>query len=154
MLPLDPGFDAAVWNIARALMPDRWIVRHEEVFNLQELQDLIRATGKIVVSDQFSDQTIFADAATNCAFRAWHDWCHNALNAPFSPAGEAQVAKLQKVHLATLGHSPARYQDFCDLVDAEVNGQTAYATVFRSFVADQRAFDLAYIRAMRDPAGE
>lgn len=84
-----------------------------------------------------SDATIYGDPATNHAFRAWHDAIHLMLNAPFTPDGEAYVARFQANQVGDLAGR---------VIWAEIVGQAQYLEKYGEFPADQVAFVREYLR--------
>ena len=102
---------------------------------------------RLAVWNGGSDATIFDDPEINFAFRAWHDAHHLLLNAPFSPEGEAEVARaMQRDIDALFGPEDDIGQRYKALIDAEVMGQLAYSLHHGgAFPDNQRAFDEAWL---------
>lgn len=141
--PIDRGFNVAVQHIASRLFPtgfDVSMVESEVPSRLATLTAHIRQTGRMLVWGGASELTCFACPETNAAFRAWHDWCHWKLQAPFTEDGERECAAMQQAHLATLyGIEASRRWRL--MIHIEVNAQLAYAQVHDGeFPVDQWAF--------------
>lgn len=153
--PVDRGFNTAVLHIASRLFPTGYDVAIDAPDTLEKLSEHIRTTGRMVVSSAHCANTIFDDAEVNYAFRAWHDLYHHMLQAPFTPAGEALVAQVQAWDLVKL-YGREKAAPWCELIDAEVNGQAAYEARHGRFPRNQIAFDLVYLRdpeaALSNPA--
>jgi|CXWL01.1.fsa_nt_gi hypothetical protein len=165
--PLSPAFNVAVQTIARRLFPCGFDVAavHQPKSGvdfmlatpippyapstLAELTAHIARTGRMLVSGDFSDKTIYADAETNFAFRAWHDWHHWKHQIPFTLAGEREVCRLQERNLVTV-YGPKTAAGFIPLLRAEVIGQAEYYTFHGTFPRNQMAFVKAYL-LFRDP---
>lgn len=99
------------------------------------------ATSGLVVWAGGSDKTIYGDASTNHAFRAWHDSLHLKLNAPFTLAGETRVA----LHQASLVGGDL----MGNLIMAEVVGQAEHMAKTGHFPADQVKFIMEYMRGIK-----
>ncbi len=143
--PLDRALNVAVLHMASKVCPTGYDVGASAPDNLASLVDSIERNHRIMVNDENNDRTIFACPEVNAAFRAWHDWTHYQLRAPFTLDGELTVAHRQCEDLALIyGHS-AQCRKWQTYVMAEVYGQAlAYAKTGR-FPVDQVAFDLAYL---------
>ena len=119
VLSMAPGFEA------RSLAPSTFA-------------DLMRAPG--IVWDGASDQTIFADARVNHAFRAWHDDHHVKGQYDFSLTGE--IATMRAQQRAMREAFPNVPQWALDILDAEVRGQAEYFAAHGAFPVDQISFTL------------
>lgn len=117
--PLSPAFNAAVMTLANRCCPGGYVVSADAPASLSALNAYIAEHGRMAVSDENSENTIYGDAEHNYAFRAWHDWVHWHLQAEFNPEGEKLVCAFQKGMLLQFGFGTK----FHDLVDAEVTGQ-------------------------------
>jgi hypothetical protein len=144
--PIDVDFNTAVVTLAREHFPDGWDVAEEAPSTLADLTALLDSGKRMTVYSGASDATIFGPRAYNYAFRAWHDALHYEAQAPFTPEGEAHVASLQKGELLlAFGNNP-QTQRWCNLIDAEVNGQLRYAQFHDGqFPRDRRGFVRAYL---------
>lgn len=96
--------------------------------------------GRLVVWSGGSDKTIYGDRAVNWAFRAWHDSLHLKLNAPFTEAGETQVALEQARIIGS--------DTWGKIIIGEVVGQTEYFNKFGHFPADQVEFMRNYLKGL------
>lgn len=144
--PLDAGFNVAVQTIARRLFPTGYDVAEEAPATLEQLNAHIAATGRMLVWSGASERTIFDDAETNYAFRAWHDWCHWKGQLPFNEEGERAAYAMQLDHLRTVyGERP----EWEAILHAEVVGQFDYAAEHGHFPEDQRAFVASYLQQAR-----
>lgn len=143
MQPFDTKFNVAVLRMAEIVCPagyDIDITGEIAPTSLPALNDYIARYHRIRVDARHSEGTIFADAEVNWAFRAWHDWTHYTIQAPFDLDGELAVAQRQIADLyRVFGH--CRDADrFAKLIMCEVYGQARYYAEHGEFPADQRAF--------------
>lgn len=95
--------------------------------------------GRLVVWSGESSNTIYGDASSNWAFRAWHDFLHLKLNAPFTLEGEIHVAKAQASQCGTLAAS---------IIMAEVQGQVEYFNKYGKFPVNQIEFIENYLKGI------
>ena len=100
--------------------------------------EIMEAPG--IVWDGASDATIWGDAHTNHAFRAWHDACHIAGQFDFTLAGEIATCEAQK--RALLRFAPRAPAWALRLLDAEITGQALHYAQHGAFPLDQRRFVL------------
>lgn len=143
MLALFPWFDDVTH---RASYDVPWIVSVDAPATLEAATEYYRRTGRVCVSDAFCDRTIFARSDTNIAFRAWHDWHHIRLQAPFNREGEAMVATAQLGDCLRL--MPAdRWLQSARVLECEILGQFDYQAETGRFPDDQRAFTREYFSA-------
>jgi hypothetical protein len=152
--PFDLSFNAAVRTMASKVCPAGYDVAHygSAPESLEALQDHIARTRRILVDGRNSDNTIFADPEHNYAFRAWHDWTHYVLSAPFTLDGELSVAHRQIEDLARVyGHGP-RFDRWAQLIMAEVYGQAQYCSIHGEFPKDQVAFDRQWLAGYSETA--
>jgi hypothetical protein len=145
---LNPSFNRVVWHMATTLNPQGWDTSSHAPDTLSRLRDTVQASGRMIVSRDHSDHTIFDDPSTNVAFRAWHDWCHLALNAEFDLSGEQAVCALQSAQLiASYGiHNSHLWRK---ILHAEIIGQAEHCATHGDFPPDQIAFDLAYMEGLK-----
>lgn len=149
MTPIDPTFNDAVWHMAYAVLSGGWNTSDNGPSTLAKLKTVNAANnGRMVVSSQQCARTIFAHEGTNIAFRAWHDWCHLALDAEFNLAGETEVCFLQAAQFIAL-YGVKRSHYWRRLLRAEVIGQAAYRAATGEFPDDQVQFDLEYMKGYR-----
>lgn len=142
--PLNREFNIAVHHIANRLNPRGWIVSEGGLASLAALTAHMTRWGILLIDSDHSDHTIFADPETNYAFRAWHDWHHWKLQAPFDMAGEIAVANSQAGDLIAL-YGAARSRPWRDLLRAEVVGQAEYEARHGVFPTDQIGFVQCYL---------
>lgn len=83
-----------------------------------------------------SETSIYGDAATNAAFRAWHDNTHLALWADFGPMGERRVAEAHQRAAISAGLS----RTDVSALWADTWGQYAYFRKHHEYVTDQARF--------------
>ena len=143
MEPLSRAFNIAVVAIANRLHPTGYDVGDPAPSTLQELQNHINTTGRMLVWNGASDKTIYADPETNWAFRAWHDWCHYTFNLEFNKEGKRKAYEIQKDHIRLVYGLGAQTDLFCDLIEFEIMGQFEYKEVFGNFPEDQMALAVA-----------
>jgi hypothetical protein len=156
MKPFSLEFNVAVVAMASRVCPTGYDVtddpRAATVTNAKAYFAEVTRCKRITVFTGNSERTIFGgpeNAEINWAFRAWHEWTHWYLGAPFNLVGETRVAEqqwldLQKVYGAAFA---AKYKP---LLYAEVIGQALAYEMSGEFPDDQRAFDnlfLAYMGA-------
>ncbi len=149
MKPLDLAFNCAVTTMARKVWRNGYAISDDPIYAVAPAPtiyfDNITRTHRVTIYMGGSDNTIFGDPEVNYDFRAWHEWTHYILRAPFDLNGELAVAHRQCEDLALIyGHEPRtiRWQQ---LIMAEVYGQALYFKRWNEFPADQVAFDIAYM---------
>lgn len=148
MKALFPEFDAAVIRMASMVLPNGFDVGEVAPSTLADLRAHVETTGRFLVWSGASDQTIFGEASTNHAFRAWHDWCHYTHNLPFSLDGERHAARVQIVQVRA-AYPKAEADHFAAIIWAEVVGQAEHFAAFGDFPKDQRAFTQAYMQMVK-----
>ena len=92
-----------------------------------------------------SDNTIFGEPDFNYDFRAWHEWTHWTLRAPFDLDGELAVAHRQCQDLAKVFGHGIQFDCWQRYIMAEVYGQALHHYKTGAFPTNQREFDRAYI---------
>lgn len=152
MKPFSNAFNAAVVTMANRLFPTGFDVSETlDVTSLDGLRAAIKANGgRMVVWAGASEDTIYADAEVNYAYRAWHDWCHLTRGFQFTLHGEQAAARLQMDHVRSLyGNGPdQRYWQW--LLHCEAVEQTKYFLKNGDFVQDQRDFTTAKLAEAGD----
>lgn len=143
--PYSRAFNAAVSHIAARVLPQGFDVASDAPSTFPALVSHFKRTGRILVWNGASDSTIFGDAETNFAFRAWHDSKHVLFNLPFTPAGEAEACKRQCEDVRALYGNGKTADLFCALLRAEIIGQLEYKEAHGFFPLDQAGFVRAYI---------
>lgn len=98
--------------------------------------------GKLFISSQHCDNTIFGKASVNVMFRAVHDWLHYSNNCDFSYENELIVNYHQNIYFKSLGAS----QFDLDLLNIETAGQIVYHKNTGIFPTNQRAFAISELR--------
>ena len=88
------------------------------------------------VFDGGCENTIYPDAATNHAFRAWHDSLHLANNYSFSREDEIKVGLIHMQQARRAGLS----QRDQDMLVADTIGQIEYYYKFGRYVVNQAKF--------------
>lgn len=144
MKPFSLEFNAAVMTMANRVCPTGYDIGPDAPTSLTELREHVARTGRIKVSNENSDDTIFADAEHNYAFRAWHDWTHWRYMHGFDLAGETNVALAQIRDLGKI-FGKAFAEKYKPLILAEVVGQALYKEVTAD---DQRRFDASFLAQM------
>lgn len=142
---LDRELNAAVIHLADIMNPRGYAVSADAPETFDALAAYAREHGRIAVSSEFSDGTIFGDPEVNYAFRAWHDACHLAGGFAFTLDGEAAACAMQCAQLVAL-YGQERSATWRAILRAEVNGQAEYVANWGEFPADQFRFDAAYLR--------
>ena len=139
---LDQAFNVAVNHIAGRLWPMGFkAIPCTEIRDLDCLRRAMKRHGRMVVGMEYSDPelTIWGCRETNYAFRAWHDWHHLKLDAPFDLAGEIAVANSQAGDLINL-YGAAASRPWRKLLEIEVVGQAQYMAYHGQFPTDQSGF--------------
>lgn len=145
--PMSVAFNAACYAMANRVLPLGFDVSSEAPSTLEALNHCIETNKRMVVSNENSESTIFADAETNYAFRAWHDWTHWHLQAPFTLEGECMVACQQVRDLAKV-YGERTANQFAKLVYEEVIGQALAFAIAGNFPKDQTAFAQSFLNVM------
>jgi hypothetical protein len=102
------------------------------------------ATGRIKINVDHSSGTIFGDQSVNWLFRAWHDYCHLLVDAPFTADGERLAALEQCRQIEQHpGLTTGQKETFKRIVGIEVNGQVAYYVEHNDFPPNQYDFFLS-----------
>lgn len=136
-LPFSIELNIAVRKVADRLFPCGFDVGPDAPETLEALTAHIDRTGRMLVSDQNCQNTIFGCPEANMAMRAWHDWCHWRGGFAFDLEGEYQAFEVQIEHLKTLGMWS---QEIEDLLFIEVVVQATHFELFGEFPEDQRDF--------------
>ena len=138
------AFNAAVLHVTGRLLPRGFDVSPSAPGTWPDLQAHFRRTGRIAVWDGASESSVYGDSEVNYAFRAWHDCAHLRGGYDFTPEGETAAAELQCRDVLSLypGETGAR---FCQIIWAEVCGQSAHLQRFGAFPADQFRFVHNYL---------
>lgn len=144
--PLCLAFNVAVITMANRVCPTGYDVSPDAPQTLEELKAHVEKTKRITVWDGHCDQTIYACAETNYAFRAWHDWTHLFLQAPFNDKGERAVCVQQQAHLMTVFGTGRNTDRFLRLIYFEVMEQQDFKNTFGHFPDNQigLAINLGY----------
>lgn len=155
MKPYSLAFNAACVAMASRVCPKGFDVSGKDTdkpapSSLEELNVAIGDNGRLVVDGDNSECTIFADAETNYAFRAWHDWTHWILQAPFSLEGECKVACQQVAHLRDI-YGATFAKRWAPAIYEEVIGQALAKEISGEFPNDQVAFAQAFLALMERP---
>lgn len=96
-----------------------------------------RETGRIIVWNGASENTIFPSASVNWQFRAWHDWLHIQTGIGFTPQDEILLGRIQAGTVA---------DRLASVVLIEVAEQARYYAETGLFIADQIGYVLPRIR--------
>ncbi len=108
--------------------------------NWDALQRVYRRRGNrainLPVFDGGCEQTIYPDAATNHAFRAWHDSIYLANGYSFSRADEIKVGLIHMQQARRAGLCKADQ----DMLVADTIGQIEYYHKFGRYVVNQSKF--------------
>lgn len=147
MKPFSLEFNAAVMTMANRVCPAGYDIGVDVPKTLPELREHVANTGRILVSSENSDNTIFADPEHNYAFRAWHDWTHWHTLSGFDLVNETNVAMRQISDLAKV-FSPRFADKYKALILAEVVGQALYREITGEFPVAQRSFDRTFLGHM------
>lgn len=140
----DRGFNVMVLRMAELVAP-AFTAGPDAPASLIELNAYVDRTKNIRVSDQHMQQNVFGCDEANLAFRAWHDWTHWRIQAPFTPEGERAVYERQLTDMMKVYGVDSQSLRWAQMLYAEVIGQTEYKAIHGVFPANQMAFDLAYL---------
>jgi hypothetical protein len=177
--PLYPPLNAFILAHVARLFPEGFDKLSSDVApsTWEGVAEYLAMYGRMGVSADHSDATVYGDPHVNHAFRAWHDWTHYILGpgeGEFTVPGERAVLEAQCRDMRYWWPRPfadlsngackpinvdpvvsairrARQLDFaCHVLYAEVVGQLEHRDVYGgAFPENQRGFVMAY---MRDPA--
>ena len=150
---MNDKLNSVVMFMACKFWPNGYNASSIPPMSFEELKRMYANTGRITVSTDHSDKTIFGDPAFNWAFRAWHDYCHLIEDADFSLQGETTACETQCSQVVESFVSGeldpnltcADIRQIINLLRAEVIGQAFYKQIHGDFVQDQVAFVMEYI---------
>lgn len=145
---IDLRLNAAVMTIAGKLFPTGYDLDENPPTSLKDLQARLGATPRRVWSGA-SDATIYGDEEVNYAFRAWHDYHYWRSGLDFAPHNEAIVAEMQCSDILKVYGDSDMTRRWCDIIRAEVIGQTAHYYVHGDYPRDQMSFVRAYLEDKR-----
>lgn len=137
--PMFPEFNRLVWRMIEEL-DIQYTLTNDQYATFEEMKmDAEMRGGVFSVNRLHSDCTVFGDADTNWAFRAWHDSCHIKMDADFSRLGEERAMGLMMAHLDEKFDLNAPLLWY-EIIQVEVMGQFDYLEKWGEFPVDQRAF--------------
>jgi len=140
----DRGFNVMVLRMAELTAP-RFERGPDAPATLEALNAYVAKHGNIKVSDQNMAQNVFGSDDVNLASRAWHDWTHWRIQAPFTPEGERAVYERQLTDMMKVYGVDATSLRWAQMLYAEVVGQIEYKERHGVFPANQMGFNLAYL---------
>jgi len=143
--PLLPLFNVAVLACCNRVWPQGFDTSPDAPDSLRRLKAEMAARGRITVYSESSDSTVFDCREVNQAFRAWHDWCHLVLDAPFNLEGETRACREQERHIFARYGDGDTGQELAALLRAEVIGQAKYYQLHKRYIQNQRAFAVDYM---------
>lgn len=146
MEPFSTPFNVAVLRIAKALMPNGFDCSAVAPATFEEACTYYYRTGRVLVSNAHSANTIYGDPEINLAFRAWHDFAHINGQYDFTLEGERATCAAQKRLAFSYGRNAFERTEFSELIHAEVTGQAECYEAHKAFPVNQRGFVLAYIQ--------
>ena len=138
--PLDKSWNVAVLHMASITNPNGFDVSEQAPGSYKELCEHMSATGRMLVWNGASTQTVFDDHEVNWAGRAWHDWTHYTYHHEFTISGERAVCEQQKRDVVHIYGQSAQTSYWLRLLEAEIMGQVIYKEAYGEFTVDQRAF--------------
>ena len=106
-----------------------------------ELVDSV-INGVVPIANYGCDHTIYDDAATNIAFRFWHDVLHIKHGLSFSKDAEMTVA----AHHIRAARDAGLSDLALNILNADTTGQVLYYYTHKKFVGHQKAFVYDCIR--------
>lgn len=142
--PLDPAFNDLVVKLAHHYVPC-FVIGSDAPSTFKQLKAHLDAGKTLMVASEGSERTIFADPGVNCAFRAWHDWCHWKGDYDFSLYGESATCCMQIDQLYSHVGVNANTLKWAKYLIAEVIGQRQYYEKYREYLTNQRAFVAQYV---------
>jgi len=146
---IDIGLNAAVTSIARKVWRLGYDISDDAKYasapDPETYYNEITKRQRVTIYTGGSEHTIFGEAEINYDFRAWHEWTHYILRAPFTLAGELAVARRQCEDIARLFGNSEQVERWQRLIMAEVYGQALYFKRHGQFPSNQIAFDRAYV---------
>ncbi len=141
---LNRAFNVAVITISNRIFPLGFDVSPDAPNSFESMIAHYEKTGRVMVWDGASDQTIFGCPEVNYHFRAWHDSKHIIFRFGFSRQGEESVLGKQWQDIRALYDGTAALF-FCRIVTAEIRGQFDYNAIRGGFPLDQIGFVKAYL---------
>lgn len=152
--PIDINFNKAVQEMARRLHPDGYDLSANAPETLEGVTKYYQQHGRFCIFNGASEKTIFGCNKTNYDFRAWHDYHHLQMQAPFTLEGEIQVMEAQQRDIINLcgdaslpfTQQPERVKFWCKLLDIEVKGQVEFYLKNGYFIEDQMQFTKEKLR--------
>ena len=145
--PVSHALNAAVLHMAARALPLGFDVSPDAPSTYEALCNTHRFTGRVVVWDGESDNTIYEDREVNYAFRAWHDACHIVGAYPFTLEGERGACGMQLSQLFAVYGDSATTRLWAKWLHADCVGQAEYFDRWGAFPSPQRRFTLAYSAA-------
>jgi hypothetical protein len=138
------SLNQAIKFLADMNNPQGWEAAPIAPDSYEALLSHMQGGNKMLVWDGACEKTIFGDAATNQAFRAWHDAIHYKFRFDFSENGEFSAMLVQLAQLEY--YFPTVYKaGGKEIIRAEIEGQLAYQKLWGYFPTDQKAFILGYL---------
>lgn len=137
-----------IYDINGTLMPNGFDTTADEhqFDTLDKIKLHYYTTGRVAVWSGASDDTIFGLPSVNHAFRAWHDWGHIHLDAPFNMEGELKVLEWQNWLISKWHKSPSERLIMQRMLDCEIRGQLEYQAANNGqFPPHQRSFALYWL---------
>lgn len=141
----DRGFNVMVLRMCELVLPLGFDRGPDAPQTLDGLNAYVKQTGRIKISDQNADQSVFGSAEVNLASRAWHEWTHYAYQIPMTPEGERTAYEHQLVDMMKVYGTDATSLRWAQMLYADIVGQTEYAARHGVFPVNQMAFNLAYL---------
>lgn len=141
----DRGFNVMVLRMCELVLPGGFDRGADAPQTLLGLNEYVRRTGRIKISDQNADQSVFGDSEVNLASRAWHEWTHYAYQIEMTPEGEKVAYEHQLVDMMKVYGTDATSLRWAQMLYADIVGQTEYAQRHGAYPVNQMAFNLAYL---------
>lgn len=143
MPTLDPSFNKVV---RRFSVPVK--VSKEQFPDFEAMRESFLSTGRLSISPEFCEHTIFGNMTDNIRFRAWHDSIHLLLGEDFSAEGEAKVAEYQIQQVFDAYGVTEQSKRWAALINCEINVQAAHFFKTGSFVEDQYQFTINHLKSI------
>lgn len=130
---------------AKRLAPNGFDKSSNAPQTLAECKAYHQVTGKVCVSEDNDNDTIYTTPTGNMCFRAWHDLVHLRLNAEFDRAGEYQCFLEQAKDIRAACDDPERTAQLVNVLRCEIMGQFDYKALVGDFPQYQREFTIDYM---------
>ena len=142
---IDLRFDLAVSGITKFLAGRRntrpFEIKESTTNSFKAFKLEVEANkGKMFVSSEGCENTIYGNSYLNILARAWHDEVHLALNLGFSLEEEFVVADRQAREVFSSTEDEQLAEDMSKLIELDIKAQGVYYDKYKEFVPHQYNF--------------